>query len=322
MVTAPAPATLDSHALPQAGPGAASNSPKSLDSFLSIIESLPAHGASSADSLLQPNPTSKTLGNKKSSSKDTDNNLVAIVSPTTVDPAQARPLVSAHPSFSLTMRDHASADPAASEHAQPSPTAQDTPEKVSSVLNRQIQSGSQAVEAQPTVPVSAKYLPKSDVSSSARESAQQENPGQKQTGSKSSFGSDVSSNLQADLRSSAPGDFRSAVQLRTKPAAQAGLNGSVPAEVRASVDPVSTPVDTESTKNAPAKRGSAPSSTVAASTPSFSIGAPALPLNQEVSRRDPEQSAISSRPSRQGAAATPDTAVDPALFTKSLAATL
>jgi hypothetical protein len=119
MVTAPAPALPDSHALPQAAVGAASNSSQSPNSFQSVYQSLPAHPGGSENSI------SKAPGAKKASSKGTDDNLAAIVSTATVDSSPARPLAPSLPSFSLTAGDHGAAtEPGANEVAQLSPGVQ------------------------------------------------------------------------------------------------------------------------------------------------------------------------------------------------------
>jgi len=140
MVTAPAPALPDSHALPQAAVGAASTSSKSLSSFLSVYQSLPGQAGSSEDALLPQNSISKTPGGKKPSSKGTEDNLVAIVSPASIDLSPARPTASAHPSFSLTVRDHAAATESTTN--QPAHTA-----------------------TQPVLPSGVKHVAKADIGS-------------------------------------------------------------------------------------------------------------------------------------------------------------
>lgn len=109
MVTAPAPATLDSHALPQAGPGAASNSPKASNSFQSVIEGLPGHGAGSADSQIPQSANSKTRTGKKSPAKGMEDNLAAIAPTTTIDLAPKRPFAQYLAKIDVTSSDHEAA---------------------------------------------------------------------------------------------------------------------------------------------------------------------------------------------------------------------
>ncbi len=268
MVTAPAPALPDSHALPQAAAGAASNSSNSPTSFQSVYQSLPVQPGSSLDSQISQLSNSKAPAGKKTPSKGTDDNLAAIVSPANVDPSSPQPLALSHPSFSLAGRDHATvSEPAANEPTQSSLSRQEASfeDKGSTSLNSRIQSG------QPVQPAGVEYIAKADIRS-----------------------------MIQGARASAQTDLRSSLQT--------GVSSAAPSTVSA---------DQLAARRAPAVNSQAPSS-----APSFSIGAPVLPTIPEVTSPDPAQPATPSRSTRTAANTTPQPAIDPALFTKGLAATL
>jgi hypothetical protein len=184
MVTAPAPALPDSHALPQAAAGAASTSSNSPTSFQSVYQSLPAQPGSSLDSQIPQLSNSKAAAGKKTPSKGTDDTLAVIVSPATIDPSSTRPLALSHPSFSLTEHDHATVSaPAANEPAQLSTATQET-----AALDRSY--------AHPSHPDGAEYLAKADIRSA----------------------------VQLDATTSAKTDVRSSFQAGARPSLQAGTS--------------------------------------------------------------------------------------------------
>jgi hypothetical protein len=95
MVTAPAPAFSDSHALSPANAGAAQTSSHSSPSFQSVYQSLPSQAGSSEGDSGPQLPNSKQPGSKKGSPKASDDNLPAVATvAVATDPAPQRPSLS------------------------------------------------------------------------------------------------------------------------------------------------------------------------------------------------------------------------------------
>jgi hypothetical protein len=253
MVTAPAPALPDSHALPQAAVGAASNSSQTPSSFQTVYQSLPAFAGDSQNALI-----SKASSAKKLSPKVAQDNLAAVVGTGTIDPSPTRPLTPSLRSFSLTGREAGTAtEPAANEVAQLSPGIQSA-----------VQFGANAF----------------------------------------------------------PADLKSSAKLASNPDVRSGIQLAEQAPVSNPVNSANRPTDASaiatSANQLAVRRATALNSQATAAAPSFSFGAPALPAIPEVSSPDPAEPANPTRPSRAAGSASSQAAVDPALFTKGLAAAL
>lgn len=95
MVTAPAPAFSDSHALSPANAGAAQTSSNSSPSFESVYQSLPSQAGGSEGGPGPQLPNSKQPGSKKGSPKASDDHLPAVAAvAVATDPAPQRPSLS------------------------------------------------------------------------------------------------------------------------------------------------------------------------------------------------------------------------------------
>jgi hypothetical protein len=283
MVTAAAPVSTDSTPLPQAAAGTLFNSATPPASFHSVIQSLPGLPSDSNN----PLTSSKLLPvSKKDPFKSTDERLPAPVSPTALpmapDPAPKRPWTP-QPSLSLP------AQPSAPDH-------EPVTDEVHQSNNREWESS----------------LP---IPSSSRAS----NLVQPAVGT---------SNFERTMRASQPDAAQEVAQLSMpeQPVAVPDLaKRAVPAPTRdrasdqiqpdaAASRTVATPVTAPATYSAIHQ----PAPTIA---PSALLGAPSLPqVSQVESSPESRQPTNSSRSSETHAPQQPS--VDPALFTKGLAAAL
>jgi len=121
-------------------------------------------------------------------------------------------------------------------------------------------------------------------------------------------------------------DAKSSLQVAVKSGVQSAVQFAQQLPTANPVNPLSTPtVATAITATAnqlTALRAPGLTLQAPASAPSFSIGAPALPTIPEVSLPDQRQPTAPSRSARAAAGTSSEPAIDPALFSKGLAATL
>ena len=293
MVTAAAPALPDSHALPQAGAGTASSSARPSTSFQSVYQSslLPGDSVSQLEN-------SKVAASKKVSSKNTNDTLPAPVSFTAATSPSERPWTPALPSFSVK---------ANASNTEPEPATREVPQ---SPMSEQSQATPGLTERAGNVPGSSlpataqaqpSNLTQSAVASSRNASAAEPEPAAREVAQLSVSEQEAAALARlANFKQSAAADASSASSSIDVSAANATV---APArQLAADREPVFNPQNPTS-------------------TPSFLLGAPSVPqVSQVEPSLESRQPANSPRTSQTSTSQQPS--VDPALFTKGLAAAL
>jgi hypothetical protein len=300
MVTAAAPVSPDSHALPQPAAVTSASSASSPASFRSVYQSLP---------LLPVDPSSEISNSKgpvtkKSSPKAADNKMLAPVNlPATADSAPSRPWAPALPSSPLgAPRTAGEPEPASGEVAQLSmperalPTA-DLAQKAVNVRESSLLAPTRSGASNPIQSgVTGSRNASATEPEPAREVAQIQMSGQ-------SLPSDLMQNPANLPDPSLPAPVRNGASNLLQPGVAVSNSASAAAA-----------------RSLAGYREQASNSQAPASTPSILLGAPSSPAAKQASLPESRQPENSSRSTEMEASAQP--AIDPALFTKGLAATL
>lgn len=303
MVTAAAPALPDSHVLPQAAAAEpAFNSSRSSTSFQSVYQSLPGHPGQSESASGSALPNLKTPGSKRNPHDGTGDNLLTAVNLTAVDsPSSPLPRAPAPPAFSQT----ASAGPTESELAtketvasliKPAAAAADARGMAGNVRNASTPVTVDVINSDRSQAVAAMSLTASAATS----------PGQ------------LLDNASMSARQLMDNASASAQQLAASaPAAAEQILDNTSASARQLMDNASASVRQLTANREPATLQSS------AAAPSFLLGAPSLLGTPQPSQVGPPESRQPANSSRSSQTSTPAaSSIDPALFTKGLAAAL
>lgn len=300
MVTAAAPALPDSHAFPQAAAGTASSAARPSTSFQSVYQSLPLLPGDSVNQL----ENSKTAASKKTSSKNPDDTLPAPVNFTAAAPPPQRPWT-AQPSFSVKTSGSA---------AESEPATREAPE---------FSMSGQSLST-PGLAEKASDIRRSSLSSAAVATARNASAAEPEPNAR-----EVAQLSMSEQSAPAPAAAVRASNMREYPlpasTPEPSSNLIRPALAAGTVNPDSAPAAAAgivaSARQLVASREPAFNLQAPISAPAYLLGTPSAPqVSQLELSPEPRQPANSPRSSQPSASAQPS--VDPALFTKGLAAAL
>lgn len=322
MVTAAAPALPDSHALSLAAVGPASSSARPPTSFQSVYQSLPLLAGDSVSQV----ETSKVASSKKVSSKNTNDTLPAPVSSTAATSPSERPWTPALPSFSVKANASATEPEPVTREVPPSSMSEQSP-ATSTLVERADNIRESSLPA--TAQARPSNLIQSAVASSLNASAVEPQSAAQEVAQLSMSeqsaptpavpvraGNILEYSLPASTREPSSNQIRSTV---------AGSRSASTFSVASAINPDNSsapaPGIATSTRQLAASREPAFNLQAPTNTPSYLLGAPSILQGSQV-EASPESRPSANSPRSSQSSTSQQPSVDPALFTRGLAAAL